>query len=73
MGEDAEAKQGNDLIGCNLGGCIIWESLVGCLRSVVLNLEAFSGFDSGLGLGFLTQATKALWPLQSPGLLVSLI
>lgn len=26
-----EAKQGNDLIGCSLSSCIIWESGVGCL------------------------------------------
>ena len=28
--EDAEAKQGNYLIGCSLSSCLIWERLVGC-------------------------------------------
>lgn len=30
-GEDAEAKQGNYLIGHIVGSCLAWECLVGCL------------------------------------------
>lgn len=69
MGGDAEAEPGSYLIGWLLRGCVNRKILVGCLRSVVLNLEAFSGIDSGVGFGSLTQATGVLRPL---GLLASL-
>lgn len=45
-----EAKQGNDLIGYSLSACLFWERLVGCLWLVTfgfLNLEVFTGIDSG--------------------------
>lgn len=35
-----EAKQGNDVVGCLLGGCLMWARLVVCDRFRFLKLEA---------------------------------
>lgn len=54
---DAEAKQGNDLIGHSLSRCLISENLVGCfwflLNFVFWDANAFTGIDSGLGFFWL--------------------
>lgn len=65
-------KQGNRLIGCNLRGCLVWESPVGCLW--VLNF-IFSNLGAWLWPRFrLTcTATEVSQPSQSNGLLFQLM
>lgn len=44
-GEDAEAKQGNYLIGHIVGSCLAWECLVGCLWLLFIS---FTFLDSSV-------------------------
>ena len=74
--DDSEAKQRNYLIGYSLSGCLIWESLVGCLWLVVLKFH-FLRFQCtdwlGLGFGYTghqgIRATSVWWPPWPPCLI----
>lgn len=50
--EEGEAKRGNCLAGYRISCCLIWESLVGCLRLVVLKFDFLGFFNIEFGLGF---------------------
>ena len=61
----------NDLIGCSLSSCLIWESLAGCLWLVIPKVLLGSEcIDSGLSLGLWAQTAKALELPQPHGLFV---